>query len=266
MTGSLALLTDAAHLLTDAVGLGMALLAAALGARPATDLRTFGFKRAEALSAAAQAAVLLVVGVVVVVEAARRLVSPPEVAATGMLVFGAVGLLGNAVALAVLAGGRRGSLNLRAAFLEVANDALGSVAVLVAAGVIAGTGWQRADPVVSLLIAALIVPRTALLLRDAVHMLLDGAPRGVDVGEVRRHILDVDHVHGVHDLHVSSVSSDLPVLTAHVVVDDGCFLDGHAPQLLDQLQSCLVGHFDVEHSTFQLEPAGHAHHEQVPRH
>ena len=261
VSGSLALLADAGHMLTDVAGLTLAYVAAALARRPATDARTWGYRRAEVIAAAAQAAVLLAVGGFVLVEGVRRLLEPPEVTAGAMAMFAVLGLVGNLVGLAVLAGGRHDSLNLRAAFLEVANDALGSVAVLAAAAVIALTGWDRTDAVASLLIGALILPRTWKLLRETVDVLIEATPKGVDLAHVRAHILDVPHVHAVHDLHASSVSSDLPVLTAHVVVDDSCFRDGHLPRLLDQLQQCLAGHFDVEHSTLQFEARRHGAHE-----
>jgi cobalt-zinc-cadmium efflux system protein len=180
-----------------------------------------------------------------------------------MLVFGLVGLGGNLLALALLRRDRAHSLNHRAAFLEVVNDTLGSVAVVVASLVIATTGWLRADATVSILIGALILPRTWVLLRETVDVLLEATPRSMDLAAVREHILSVGHVRDVHDLHASTVATGLPVLVAHVVVDDSCFLDGHAPQLLDQLQACLAGHFDVEHSTFQLEPSSHVDHEQA---
>ncbi|MDQ1601429.1 MAG: cobalt-zinc-cadmium efflux system protein [Actinomycetota bacterium] len=263
VSGSLALLADAGHALTDAAGLTLALVAAVLAQRPATPQRTWGYRRAEVLAAAAQAAVLLAVGVFVLVEGVRRLLDPPEVASTAMLVFGVVGLVGNTVAIAVLASDRGTNLNMRAAFLEVVNDALGSAAVLVAAGCIALFGWQRADAVASLLIGALILPRTWRLLRETVDVLLETTPKGLDLDDVRAHILDLPHVRDVHDLHASQVATDLPVLSAHVVVDDDCFHDGHAPQILDQLQQCVASHHgvSVEHSTFQLEAAGHGEHE-----
>ena len=263
ISGSLALLADAGHMLTDVAGLSLALVAAVLAARPASDTRTWGYRRAEVLAAAAQAAVLLAVGGFVLVEGVRRLVSPPEVASGVMAAFGVVGLLGNAVSIVLLLRIQRGNLNTRAATLEVVNDALGSAAVLIAAVVIALTGWLRADAVASLLIGVLIVPRTWKLLRETVDVLMEATPKGVDLAHVRAHILAVPHVQQVHDLHASSVASDLPVLTAHVVVDDSCFHDGHLPALLDELQQCLTGHFDVEHSTFQFEPASHAAHEHA---
>ena len=261
ISGSLALLADAGHMLTDVAGIGLAVLAATLAGRPATSRRTWGYRRAEVLAAAAQAAVLLTVGVYVLVEGIRRLFEPPEVASGVMIVFGVIGLVGNIAAIAVLASSRSESFNTRAAFLEVVNDTLGSLAVLAAAATIALTGWLRADAVVSLLIGVLIIPRTVRLLRETVDVLLESTPRNVDLDDVRAHIQKVPHIRGIHDLHASTVATGLPVLSAHVVVDDDCFLNGHVPQLLDQLQNCLVGHFDVEHSTFQFEPAGHANHE-----
>ncbi len=261
MSGSLALLADAAHMLTDVAGLILGLVAAVLSRRPATAARTWGYRRAEVLGAATQAAVLLAVGVFVLVQGVRRLVAPPEVTSGVMLVFGVVGLVGNIVGLIVLVGGRGASMNLRAAFLEVLNDALGSVAVLVAAAVIATTGWLRADAVASLIIGVLIIPRTIRLLREAVDVLLESTPKGLDLGSVRRRILDVEHVHDVHDLHASLVATGLPVVSVHVIVDDTCFLDGHLTSLLDEVQGCLDSDFDVIHSTIQFESPRHAEHE-----
>lgn len=268
LTGSLALLFDSAHVLTDAGGLAMALVAARLMLRPASSKRTWGFARAEVLAATAQAAVLLAVGLVVLVEGVQRLVNPTEIASKEMIVFGAIGLAGNIVSMFVLMGGRNKNFNMRAAFLEVLNDALGSVAVIVAAIVIATTGWMQADAVVAMLIGALILPRTVKLLLETIHVLLESTPTGLDLDEVRRHILGLDHVRGVHDLHASQIATGLPILSAHVVVDDECFHDGHAPEMLDALQSCVAGHFavSIEHSTFQLEPERHAAHELGAHH
>jgi cobalt-zinc-cadmium efflux system protein len=261
LSGSLALLADAGHMLTDVAGLTLALIASLLSPRPATAYRTWGFRRAEVLAAAAQAAVLLAVGGFVLVEGFRRLFEPPAVASGIMVAFGIVGLAGNGLSILLLSGVKAANLNTRAALLEVAADALGSVAVLLAATVIALTGWTRADAVASLVIGLMILPRTWALLRETVDVLMEATPKGIDLAQVRAHILEVPHVQDVHDLHATSVASDLPVLTAHVVVDDSCFHDGHLPRLLDQLQACLAGHFDLEHSTFQFEPARHADHE-----
>jgi len=261
LTGSLALLADAGHMFTDVVGVGLALLAVRLASRPTSPKRTFGLARAEILATVANAVLLLGVAAVILVEAVRRLSDPPEVEGGVMLVFGVVGLAGNAVSLWLLRRGQAESLTVRGAFLEVAADALASLGVIVAAVVITVTGFARTDAIVSLLIGLFILPRTWRLLREAVEILLEASPKGVDLQDVRRHILEVDHILDVHDLHAFTVTSGLPVLSAHVVVESSCFTDGHAPQLLDQLQHCLAGHFDVEHSTFQLEPATHAGHE-----
>ena len=263
LSRSLALLADAGHMLTDVAGLTLALVAAILAGRPATDARTWGYRRAEILAAAGQAAVLLAVGLFILVEGVRRLVEPPSVASGAMLIFGVVGLIGNVVSLILLSRVSGGNLNTRAAMLEVANDALGSLAVLCAAVIVKATGWDRADAIASLVIALMILPRTWRLLRETVDVLLESTPKGVDLAAVRAHILAVGHVHDVHDLHASTVASDLPVLTVHVVVDDSCFHDGHLPRLLDQLQQFLAGQFDVEHSTFQFEPTSHAEHEHA---
>lgn len=261
LTGSLALLADAGHMLTDAAGLTLSLVVAILAERPPTAKLTWGWKRAEILSAAIQATALLAIGVYILVEGVQRLIDPPEVASTGMIVFGAVGLLANAVSIMILVRAQGENMNTRAAFLEVINDALGSVAVLIAAAAIWITGWNRADAVASILIGSLILPRTWSLLRQAVTVLLEATPRTVDLDEVRTHVLAVPHVKAVHDLHASMVATGLPILSAHVVVEDGCFHDGHLTVMLDELQGCLAGHFDVEHSTFQFEAETHADHE-----
>jgi cobalt-zinc-cadmium efflux system protein len=180
-----------------------------------------------------------------------------------MVAFGIVALVGSMCSVAVLVRSRAANLNLRAAFLEVVSDALASVAVIVAAAVIALTGWTRADAVASLLIGALIIPRTVKLLRDSVNVLLESTPAGMELSVVREHLLRVNHVHDVHDLHATQVATGLPVLTVHAVVDDECFHDGHLMAMLDELQDCLSGHFDVQHSTIQFEAASHGAHERA---
>lgn len=263
ITGSLALLTDAAHMLTDTSGLIIALIAAILVTRPPSARRTWGFQRAEVIAASAQSVLLLAAGVFIVIEAVKRLFEPPEIQDDLLVIFGVVGLLGNIACLWVLLGARRKSMNLRAAFLDVASDTLGSVAVIVAAVIILVTGFYQADAIAALIIAALIVPRAVVLLRETLSVLLESTPKGVDLDDLREHFLDLPHVRDVHDLHVTQIATGLPVLTAHVVVDSECFKDGHAPKMLDELQECVKEHFDVaiEHSTFQLEPAGHGSHE-----
>jgi cobalt-zinc-cadmium efflux system protein len=261
LSGSLALLADAAHMATDAAGLALALAAVRLAQRPARGRRTFGWQRVEILAAVVNGLLLLVVAVYVLVAAIRRIGHPPEIGSGLMLVVAAVGLVVNLGSLAVLHAGRDESLNVRGAYLEVLADALGSVAVIVAAVVIATTGWTPADIVASAVIGFLVVPRAWHLLREAFDVLLEAAPRGVDMAEVRAHILGVDGVLDVHDLHAWTITSGSPVLSAHVVVTDEALAAGHGGRVLDALCSCLGDHFDLEHCTFQLEGAAHAGHE-----
>ena len=176
--------------------------------------------------------------------------------------IGVVALAANAVSLLLLRRGQAESLNLRGAFLEVASDALGAAAVIVTGVIIATTGFTRADPIASLAVGLLILPRTWQLLRETIDVLLEASPRGMDLSEVRRHMTDLSGVRDVHELHAWTITSGLPVLSAHVVVDPGIVDDGRCAAMLDRLQDCLRGHFDVEHSTFQIEPSGHAAHER----
>jgi cation diffusion facilitator family transporter len=261
LSGSLALLADAGHMATDAAGLALALAAVSLAQRPARGRRTFGWQRVEILAAVANGLLLLLVAVYVLVEAVRRIGQPPEIGSGLMLVVASVGLVVNLGSLAVLHRGRDDSLNVRGAYLEVLADALGSVAVIVAAVVIATTGWTPADIVASVVIGCLVVPRAWHLLREALDVLLEAAPRGVDLDEVRNHILGVDGVLDVHDLHAWTITSGLPVLSAHVVVTDEALAAGHGGRVLDALCVCLGEHFDLEHCTFQIEAAAHSGHE-----
>ena len=263
LTGSLALLTDTVHAITDASGLLVALIAATLMLRPPTAKRTWGFRRIEVIAALGQATLLLGIGVYAAIEGVRRLIEPPEVPAIELLIFGVLGLLANVVALAVLASSREANFNMRAAFLEVLNDALGSLGVIVAAIIIATTGFQQADAIAGLLIVVLIVPRAYILMRETLRVLMEFTPEGLDLDEVRRHIMALEHVIDVHDLHASTVATGLPVLTAHIVVKDECFVSGHVAQQLQAVQECVSKHFDVaiHHSTFQIETADIAAHE-----
>ena len=261
VSGSLALLADAGHMATDAVGLGLALGAVTLAQRPAGGRRTFGWQRLEILAAVANGLLLVAVAVYVVVEALRRIGDPPEIGSSVMLAIGAVGLGVNLIGLALLRSGRDESLNVRGAYLEVLGDALGSVAVIAAALVIATTGWTPADTLASFLVAALVLPRAWRLLGEALDVLLEAAPRGVDLEQVRTHMKRVDGVLDVHDLHAWTITSGMPVLSAHVVVTDEALDAGHGGRVLDALCACLGSHFDVDHCTFQLEAEQHADHE-----
>ena len=249
VANSLSLLADAGHLLTDVVGIGLALLAIWFAGRPPTLGRTFGYLRLEIIAAVANAILLFGVAGYVVFEAVRRLADPPEIAAGVMFAVALVGLAANGVSVLLLRDAQRSSLNVRGAYLEVLGDLGGSAAVIVAAIVIALTGWDGADTVASLLIAALILPRTLRLLREATDVLLEATPRDVDLDHVRRHILDAPGVVDCHDLHAWTITSGMNVLSAHVVLAH----DADAAAALDELSRCLADDFDIEHSTFQLE-------------
>lgn len=266
LSGSLALLADAGHMLTDAAGVGLALLAATFAAKPATPERTFGYQRSEILAAMVNALLLFGVAAFVLFEAFRRLSAPPEVESGLMLAVAVVGLVANGASMLLLQRGQSESLNLRGAYLEVLGDLLGSAAVIVAALVIWLTGFEQADIAASVLIGLLIIPRTWGLLREVVNVLLEATPKDVNLAEVRQHIMEVDGVVDVHDLHAWTITSGVPVLSAHVVVSDEGLADGGGGQVLDKLGECLQGHFDVEHCTFQLEPAGHSDHELFAPH
>jgi cobalt-zinc-cadmium efflux system protein len=261
ISGSLALLADAGHMLTDSTGLILALIAASLATRDATVKRTFGLQRAEVLAALGNALLLVGVAVWVLIKAVDRLREPVEIEAGLMLVVAAVGVLANLAGLLVLRPAQAKSLNMRGAYLEVLGDLIGSLAVVAAAVVILLTGWMPIDAIVSLLIVVVIIPRAWALLREVVDVLLEATPRGVDLAEVRQHIKRVPGVVDVHDLHAWTITSGVPVLSAHVIVDQTCISEGRSGEVLDRLGECLGGHFDVSHCTFQLEPVGHQEHE-----
>ena len=268
LTGSLALLADAGHMTSDLLGLVIALGAAIVAARPANDRQTYGFRRFEVFGALANGVILVVVAVAVTAGAIARLVSGAqgeahEVAGGPMLAIAVAGLVANVVALLVLRGGAKDSINLRGAYLEVLGDAIGSVLVIVAAAVILTTGWDAADPIASLAIAALIVPRALMLLRDVMRVLSQSSPAETDVAEIRDHIVRTSGVVAVHDVHVWAITTGAHVFSAHVEVEPAVFAEGRVGELLDELGGCLSEHFDVEHSTFQLEPSGRGRHEHA---
>ncbi|GEA88860.1 cation diffusion facilitator family transporter [Cellulomonas cellasea] len=261
LSGSLALLADAGHMLTDATGVAVALVASTLATRPATNERTYGLQRAEILAALANGLLLGGLAVWVVVEAVGRWADPPEVATGLMIAVAAVGAVANLASLLLLRGGQRESLNVRGAYLEVLGDLVGSAAVLVAGVVVATTGYVRADVIASVAIGLLIVPRAWSLLREVVDVLLEATPRGLDLDEVRDHIRAVPGVVDVHDLHAWTITSGVAALSAHVVVDEACIDRRRPGEVLDALDACLGEHFAMEHCTFQLEPVGHRPHE-----
>lgn len=263
-SGSIALLADAGHMASDLIALAVALIATLVAARPASARQTFGYQRTEVFAALVNGLLLLGVAVWVSIDAITRLVgAQAEVSAPVMLVVGVLGLIANIVAALLLRPAAGSSLNMRGAYLEVLGDTLGSVAVVVASVVMIATGFTAADAIASLVIVALIVPRAVLLLRDVVRVLSDSVPADTDVSEIRRHILDVNGVVDVHDVHVWSITTGAKVFSAHVVATAEVFRTGATGALLAELSSCLSTHFDVEHSTFQLEPAEHAAIEEI---
>ena len=261
VTRSLALLVDAGHMMTDMAVLIASTVTAVLMERRPTNRRTWGWSRLEVITAAGGALVLLAVGIYAIVEAVLRLLSPgrDQVQQRGLLLFfGILGLAANVGSILVLASGHKDNLNMRAAFLEVVNDALGSVAVLISAVVMMVTGWAGFDAVAGALIALLMIPRAIKLLASSVSVLLEETPADLDMAKVRKHLEGVPGVLEVHDLHANSVSTGLPQLTAHVVVRQGTTAVENE-RILTSMQRCLRDHFpvSVEHTTFQIEPQGH---------
>lgn len=249
LTNSLALLADAGHMLTDAAGIGLALLAIWFARRPATAEMSFGYYRIEIFAAVANALILLAVAGYILNEAIRRFAAPTAVIGLPMLAVATVGLVVNLISLRLLQAGAKGSLNLRGAYLEVLGDLLGSIAVIAAGLVIIATDWTPIDPIASVVIAALILPRTWNLLREAVDVLLQATPKGVDLEEVRQHILRAAGVADVHDLHAWTLTSGIHVVALHAVMEPGT----DPAAVLDELCECLSEDFDMEHSTIQLE-------------
>ncbi len=249
LTGSLALLADAGHMLSDSMSLGLALLAMWLAQKPASFARSFGYQRAEILVALLNGATLVAIAIWIFVEAYRRLSDPPQVLGAWMLGVAAIGLLVNLIAAWIL-GRRQGeSLNMKAAFRHVVADLLGSAGVIVAALVILTTGWVYADPLVSVLIGILVLGSSWSILRESVEILLEATPAGIDARELGRRISAVDGVEDVHDLHVWTITSGFPALSAHVLVARG--EDCHARRR--QIEGMIAREFGIEHTTLQVD-------------
>ncbi len=261
LTSSIALLADAGHMAVDEGALAVAFAAARLAARPARGRWTYGLQRAEILSAAVNGVTLLVIAALVAFAAVRRLVSPSTVGGAGVVAVAVVGVAVNLLATRILAGADRSRMNVRGAYRHVLTDLWGFLATAAAGAVILATRFERADAIASLVVVVLMCAAAWRLLGEAGRVLLEAAPDDLDLESVRAHLLEAPHVRDVHDLHVWTVTSAHPALSAHVVVDRDCFADGHAPEVLDELQACVASHFDVEHSTFQLEPGDHSRHE-----
>ena len=257
MTGSLALLADAGHMLTDVAGVGLALFAMRYARRPPTPQRTFGYYRLEILAAVVNAVVLLGISGYILFEAYERLRHPPEVSSGAMLVVAGIGLVVNVAGVTLLRGGSSESLNVRGAYFEVMSDLVTSIGVLIAGTIMLTTGWWYADPIISAAIGLFIVPRTWKLLREAVGVLLEGTPAGIDLAEVRRVMAGVEGVGDVHDLHVWTLTSGVHALSAHVVVGGGARWD----DVLERVQTAVTTGLPIHHATIQVEPPGVACHE-----
>jgi len=246
---SLALLSDAAHMFTDAAALAIALAANKIGARKPDDKRTFGYRRFEILAAAFNAILLFAVAIYVLVEGVKRLIDPEPVQSIGMLIVAILGLVINLVAMRLLSAGKDKSLNIKGAYLEVWADMLGSLGVIAGALVIQFTGWRFVDPIVAIGIGLWVLPRTWILLKDTTHILLEGAPSGVDLAKVRKLVVETPGVTDIHDLHVWVSGADQPSCSVHVVLMDGA--DGEAVRLA--VAARLEGDFDLHHLTVQTE-------------
>lgn len=256
-TNSLALLSDAGHMLGDVGAIALSLAAATLAARPAAPDKTWGWWRSEILAAMANGVTLIVVAALVLVEAVRRIGSPPDVPGPAIVVVATFGLVINLISVAALSAGRRGDLNLRGAFLHSVSDALGSIGAIVAGLLVMTRGWTLADPLASVFIAVLVAVAGIGLLRDTVHVLMEGAPSGIRVESLRARLEAAAGVRAVHDLHVWSVTSRFPALSAHVVADPALSLAA-SQELLDRLRALVGDEFGVRHVTLQLEAAGGA--------
>jgi cobalt-zinc-cadmium efflux system protein len=261
VANSLALLADAGHMLADVGAIAGSFVAIRLAARPATGSHTYGLRRAEILAAAANGITLLLVSALVTFEAVQRLIHPSTVHGGVLIVVASVGVAVNLAATFILSRANRTSLNMEGAYRHILTDLYGFIGTVVAGIIIVITGFSRADAIASLVVVGLMVKAAVQLLRPALRILLEGTPEGIDLDEVRQHLLELPEVSSVHDLHAWTLTSSLPILTAHVVVTDQCISQGEVGRVLDHLQSCLAGHFDVEHSTLQLEAIGHIDHE-----
>lgn len=248
LSGSLALVADAAHRATDVVGVAIAFSAATIAARPATHARSFGYARAEVIAACVNAGLLVGLGFFIAYEAISRLLAPETPEPGPMLVAAVIGLAGSGTAAWVLRSEHQG-FAARGAFLDVVGDAIGSVAAIAAGVLVLLTGWPYADPLASLAVVFLVVPRAILLLRDAVVVLMEATPPGLSLPAVRERILAVPGVIGVHDLHAWQITAGLPMLTAHVIAADGT--DHH--RILHEVDAALAEDFDLDHSTLQIE-------------
>jgi cobalt-zinc-cadmium efflux system protein len=249
ITGSLALLADAGHMLTDVGGLALSLIAISLAERPANEQRSYGYYRAEILAALTNAVVLIVISIYILYEAWLRFSDPPKVESKMMLIVAAIGLLVNIAGMMILRKGSGDSLNMKGAYFEVLSDMLTSVGVIVAGVIMLATGWYYADPILSTLIGLIILPRTWILLKESVGILLEGTPKDINIPELRQSLSKLKGVAGIHDLHVWVLTSGVNAMSVHVVLEEGQLSDA----VLKTLQQHIRSNFNISHTTIQVE-------------
>ena len=250
VTNSLALLSDAGHMLSDAAALGLSFYALKLGEKKVSQEKTYGYKRFEIIAAALNGLTLVIISIYIFFEAFQRFFNPPEVQSTGMLMISVIGLLVNIIAAWILMkGDKEENLNVRSAFLHVLGDMLGSVGAIVAALLIMFLGWGIADPIASIIVAVLILISGYRVTKDSFHILMEGAPSQIDISQVKKALCKIPNVKEVHDLHIWTITSGYPVLSCHLTI----FNDGVHDKILSQSQKILHDEFHIEHSTIQVE-------------
>lgn len=258
---SLALVAEAMHMTVDSSGILIALIAAWLATRKASPRRTYGWMRAEIIAVLINCFLLLGVGVFIAYEAVDRWINPPQVHGVGVIGFAVVGVIGSAVSLFLLAGGQKESLNVKAAFLEVMSDGIGAAGIILSGVLNVAFGWNRIDAIAAAAVGLIVLPRTFVLLKKAVNIIMQGVPEGMNVKEIRASLAAAKGVDAIHSLHVWALTSGVPVLSAHVRVSEQAWVDGSGPRILDELTHTAQHQWGIDHCTFQLEEPGHEHHE-----
>ena len=261
LTDSLALMAEAMHMAIDGSGILIALIATYLATRKANAKRTYGMMRAEIVAVLINCLLLFVLGGYILIEAIDRWFNPADVAGGGVIVFAVVGLIGASISLMILSSGAKESLNVKAAFLEVMSDGIGAAAIIVSGILNVTLGWTRGDAIAAAAIGVIILPRAFMLLRQAINIIMQGAPAGLDTERVTGRIASTEGVAAVHSVHVWALTSGVPVMSAHVVLSEQAALVGSGPRVLDELTTLMRSEFGIEHATFQLEEAGHLDHE-----
>lgn len=261
LTNSIALVAEALHMTVDASGIFIALIATYFATRAANSQRTYGLMRAEIVAVLINCLLLFGLGGYILYAAITRFVHPPEVAGSGVIVFAFIGLIGAVISLVLLSRGAKESLNVRAAFLEVMSDGIGAAAIIISGILNVTLGWNQGDAIAAAAIGVIILPRAFVLLKKALNIILQGVPEGISIKDVEHAIVETDAVHDVHSLHVWALTSGVPVLSAHVVLESAADVRTHGSRVLDELTRKMREQFHIEHVTFQLEEPAHLSHE-----